>query len=301
MFDLSSSIKTGKSEEVRIHCPFCESRGQSKDTKYKMYVNTRKAVAHCFRCGYSKHNIFKDELPVVEISNDFSKLECALSNLFSIRKIPSYDLEKISWKLSKEKTPIAYKYMVARGFNDTDISKYDLRVGRDYLEEGTTVKKWSGRVLFPYKDTGGEVLFVVGRSYAGKNPKYLNSKGDRSHAVYGLADVTDGVAGICEGIIDAIAFKRATGIPGVCGLGKEYTEVQIQKIASKCHTVYESLDGDVDVSLRVKLCMKFLNYGVKVKNINLPNGEDPSSFSHNLNNMVNNAKDFNPTDYLFKV
>ena len=300
MLDLSEAIKTSKSEEVRINCPYCEDRGHSRDVKYKMYVNTLKAVAHCFRCGYSKYNIFNDGINVLEAPKDLNKLESKLADLFSIKKVPLYDLDSLSWKLSKDKTPIAYKYIISRGFTEDDINRYDLRVGKDFLDSGTLVKRWSGRIIFPYKNEDGDTLFLVGRSYAGKEPKYLNSRGDKSSAVYGLSEVTNGVAGLCEGIIDAIAFKKSTGIAGVCGLGKEYTEKQIQLIASKCHTVYESLDGDVDVLIRSKLCMNFIKLGVKVLNVGLPMGEDPSSFSSNLGSLLSRAKEFKPSDYLFR-
>lgn len=300
MINLSDSITTSRKDEVRINCPFCGTRGHSEDTKYKMYVNVAKGKIHCFRCGYSKHNINDGLFSADHVPDKFlDEFEDTLSSLFSVNNIRSYDMDEISWKLTKDGTPIAYSYIISRGFTDEEIADYDLRVGKDYHEDGKLIKKWSGRILFPYKNENGDVLFVVGRSYAGKEPKYINSTGNRSHAVYGLSEVNGGIAAACEGIIDAISFKKHTGIPGVCGLGKEYTSEQVSKIASKCRVIYEALDGDVDNEIRFKLCMSFAKVGIRVKNLNLPPKEDPNSIGVGLPKFIKNATEFNPLDYLF--
>lgn len=266
-------------DEIFINCPFCESRGHPPDTRYKMGVNLSSHRYNCFICGAkpSETGRLKDidqlEFFVPQKDTSLEHLRNRLSRLSTRGETASgaIDIDKIAWPLTSRGTPIAYNYIKSRGFSDEEIDRYKLYVGKDYWDEekGYTVKKWSGRVIFPLVDEKG-VQYCVGRSYNGKDPKYLNSEGKKEFLVWGMDFIRDGVAILNEGIISSIAASRVTGVPAICVLGKTVSEWQASLIRTKCHTVYKSFDGGLTQLEHRKAEKVLLSVGLKVYNILLP-------------------------------
>jgi hypothetical protein len=279
-FDLASLGEISPKGEVRSYCPFCESLGH-RVTHKNLTVNVRKGLFFCYRC--ESRGAIRELGLAAQDSNAVSENLSTLKARLLGPKFPTvkFDLDLISLPLTKEKTPIAYDFMTKkRRFTDAEIEKYGLRTGVTYFEGETKVSRWSGRVLFPFVEDG-EVTYVVGRSYIDANIKYLNSVGDKSGVIYGLDSVTSDPFILCEGIISAIAVHRSTGIPAVCLLGKNLTDIQISKLRSRSDEVYVCLDGteDVTVQTRNRMHRRFLQAGFKVNSVILPLGKDPDELS----------------------
>ena len=284
MFDfISGEIKKGsKPNEFWTCCPFCEERKGSPDTNFHLGFNTKKAMWHCFRCEASPRNVktnienLKDTARLYETPSTVTQLRSRIERA-ATRKTPDYiDLDLISWELTKEHTPLAYDYMINRNFSPDEIKKYNLRVGKTFIDPKTkrNVKRWRERILFPFFD-GDNCIFVCGRSYMGRDPKYINSSGSKKSVVYGLERVNgEKECIIAEGIISAIAAERATGIPAVCLLGKSNSDWALSKIRSKANRVYLSLDGGVNRERR-ELRRRLLGLGFEVFEVLLPEGKDP--------------------------
>jgi len=130
-------------------------------------------------------------------------------------------------------------------------------------------------VIFPFLEAG-KPMFLVGRSYDGKDPKYLNSTDRRKDSyVYGI-DGVQGTAILCEGIISALAAERHTGIPGVSMLGYYATPTQLMKLRTRVHTLYVCLDGGVQEDVVKRLKKQLAEFGfTNLYMIQLEGKDDP--------------------------
>lgn len=281
MINLSDVIPAGSNvNEILAKCPKCKS------DKYKLAVNLTKNVFQCFLCGFTGTIGKKDQF--YQRPEDLLDIKEQIENLFIVKKKIKIDLNKISWPLSEEITPIAYNYMINRRFSPEDFKTYNLRVGKEFYDKAFFNKKWCGRVLFPYFDASHDCTYVVGRSYAGKTPKYLNSIGDKNSVVYGI-DLVDGKCILCEGIISAITATKVTKIPAVSILGKFASNHQLNLLRSKADKIYLSLDGDVEIETKKKLIDKLISFNFSVWNIDLPQNKDPDDLGEDYIEFFNKA------------
>lgn len=276
--EIDHRVSASNPAEISMNCPFCVEKGKSPDVKRHLYFNVSKLVFHCHRCGTAgTHKRLRDYIDVgvaPELKN-FTGLRTKLVKLFAPKAHSHYDLESISWPCESRHAPIAYEYMRKRGFTDAELSRFQVRVGRTFLDHKTdrVVRRYAGRVIFPFIEDG-KVTYLVARTIGQDEPKYLNSPGDKSSVVFGLDDVR-GTAIVCEGIISAIAANRVTGVPAVCVLGKSPSDYQIAKLRNRADTVYTSLDGTSDVTPqeRSKFNRKFIKAGFRVFEVKLPAGD----------------------------
>jgi len=275
-----------KTFEYYSNCPHCVDRIGKIDTNHKMGINVKTGVYHCFRCkakGKIKDSKEFDELnDRVNTSEEFNNIRNRVNGVFQVvrKKREIYDLNKISDPLTQEDTPIAWKYLTDRGVTEEEIKTNNIRVGTSFYDDEWKRDnfKWSGRILFPFFNSEGEVTFIVARSINGKEPKYLNSKGGKSHAVYGLEKVKGTKCILCEGIISAIAAERVTGISAVCLLGKTALPNQLLRLREKVSRIFLSLDGGEKTNELQKQLFKF---GFKVYKVTLPKDSDPDDLGAN--------------------
>jgi len=306
-----------KPEERRACCPWCLERVGKVDTSFKLHFNTRNGLYHCFRCEASGRVNLKSGVLLLPQNDNKGNEELLAELREKVNNIGNYDfkseefnfdLDKISYTLSKDETPIAYKYLSNRGITDEEMSKFNIRVGKSYInEEGITVSRWRGRVLFPFIENS-KVVYIVGRSYTGKEPKYLNSSNSKSGIVYNI-DSVNGKAILTEGIISGIAAERYTKIPAVSLLGKtavsykmRYKElsvdfsVQLEKIRSKADILYISLDGEVDIKKERAsrdIVKKALDLSFILHLVKLPFNKDPDDLKEDYLIYFNQAKKIN--------
>lgn len=292
--DLKKSLSVPNS--YNLNCPFCENVIGKADTKYHLNINYEKHVFRCPRCN-TAGSLTRLGYEAPKPSYTLTQLKSKASKL-SRNPSQRIDLDQLSWPLTHEKTPIAYKYITERGFTDEDIRTYSLRVGIPYYNEDLKyeVRKWSGRILFPYFNPTGECVYFVGRSYTDKEPRYLNSEGSKSNLLYNMNQV-QGKCIICEGIISSITAQKITGIPAVALLGKTINPTQVSLLRSRCDSVYLSLDGDTQYRERMSIKAMLLKAGLKVWLIDLPvleiNGKklkDPDDLKERYLGIFNQAK-----------
>jgi hypothetical protein len=288
-------------DEVWICCPVCITRRGRADEDFKMGVNLRNGRFGCFKCKAGNSNTNLKILENLDLyrddSVDLDRLLAAIHSI-GVRNVQeAVDLDEISDPLTEDETPFAYNYMTqVRGFTDDDIKRLNLRVGKPYWttgKDGTDYesKRWQGRVIFPFMEQG-KPMFLVGRTYVGKDPKYLNSTDRKKDAfVYGIDNVTDGVAILCEGIISAWAAEKYTGVPAVSILGYYATPTQLMKLRTRVHTLYLCLDGGVDQEVVKRLLKQLDDFGFgNVYKIQLPGKADPDELKEKFTEYFREAE-----------
>jgi len=278
-------IPQSKKGEYLTCCPFCVKNGKTPDVDYKLGFNVYKKIYHCYRCG-SKGSLNEMEQLLYLVDHhvpEASDLRNKLNGLFNGRDhsdSDSIDLDELSWPIDPVNTPIAFNYMIDRGFTQGEMGYYNIRVGK----EG----KWSGRVIFPFIENS-ICRYIVGRSINGATPRYVNSSGSKSSLVYNYDNIQNSCI-ICEGIISSISAERATGIPSVALLGKSISRIQASKIRTKCKEVWLSLDGDCKDGEVDKVLDVLIKSGLRVWSVRLPQDKDPDDLKEDYLNYFSMAK-----------
>lgn len=281
----------GKPGEYSGICPNCGERS--------FYINIYKNAYICFRssCGIRGHlkDIGVDPTP---IDHSFSDIKKKIDGLYTSNKnnslVSRIDLDKISDPITPDtikKYPFGYDYIKSRKLTDDDISKYKLRIGKEYYSESEDkiIKRWKGRIIFPFYE-GGLPIYAIGRSYTGSKPKYLNTDGEKSVIVYNIDKIKNKTCIVCEGLISAIFAEKYSGISAVCILGCSISDFQFWQIRSLADKVYCSLDGGVD---QYNLCKKFFMSGATTYRVDLPvidgKGLDPDECGPEYRHYIENA------------
>lgn len=279
-FNLGELQKAKRVGEYHVNCPMCIKRVGKEDTKGRLYINIIRKVFNCFRCKWAGKTseagldeILNLETP--EIDKSLDDLLSQLNGLYTIHEPEHFDLEKISWKIDKEMTPIAYNYMISRGFTEEDFEKHNIRVGKQYVEEGELKKRWCGRVMFPYFNGEGKCTYIIGRSYNGSLNRYHNTASPKDFVLYGFNTLKGDTCILCEGFISSLAAAKHSGIPAVAMLGLSIKEGQLQLLRSKVKTVIVSLDGGVAQDIKDKINLQLFNCGFDIYDVSLPGENDP--------------------------
>lgn len=272
--------------EYQCICPSCGER--------TFYVNLISRKFICFRetCGI-KGSLNDEGCSEITYSPSLLELKKAVHGLFSRSRLEPepLNLDLFSDPITKNSMkdiPFAMEYLKRRKFSIEDIFRYRLRIGKKYYdrENEKVVKVWQNRIIFPFYDTDTP-LYAIGRSYNGMNPKYLNTKGEKSVVVYNIDKIKNRTCIICEGLISSIFAEKYSGISAVCILGCYISEFQFYQIRSAVDKVYISLDGGVDVK---SMCDRFMKSGCETYFVDLPKGVDPDECGPDYIKYIQNAK-----------
>ena len=125
---------------------------------------------------------------------------------------------------------------------------------RDGVGDGTRrYDRFRDRIMFPIRNTRGQVIAFGGRILERGEPKYLNSPEtplfQKGNELYGLFEARQAIrdAGyvlVVEGYMDVVALAQ-TGFPqAVATLGTACTPAQVQKLMRHTDRVVFSFDGD---------------------------------------------------------
>ncbi|MCA9549829.1 MAG: DNA primase [Myxococcales bacterium] len=157
--------------------------------------------------------------------------------------------------------------------------------------EGRIYDRLRGRVVFPIEIPGGMVAGFGARRadwVDPEGPKYLNSPEspiyDKSTILYGLAPARQEIrrsrqAILVEGYLDVIALFQAGFHRAVAGCGTALTRAHAQTLARMTEEVITMYDGDTaGQEATQKAAMLLLAEGLRVRVVNLPDGEDPDTF-----------------------
>ena len=157
----------------------------------------------------------------------------------------------------------ALSYLYKREITDSDILKYNI----GYCDEGI----YSNRIIIPSYDSDGQLNFFVGRDFYNSKMKYRNCTTTKDIIGFDLFINWDEPIILCEGVFDAMAFKRnAIPLFGKTVMNK----LQKKIIESNVKKIYLALDNDA-LEDAIKISDNFINNGIDVRMIKF-NEKDPS-------------------------
>ncbi len=288
----NSGRKLKKQSEWMYWSPFVSHH------KPKLQINVDTGKWHCWVSNQGGRNLFQLLKKVGATREHFNELSELTED------IPRYLLKEKkedSLHLPESFKPLwnggdsivkrhALNYLYSRGITEEDLLKYNI----GYCDEG----KYSNRIIIPSYDSEGKLNFYVARDFYNSTLKYLNSFTSKDVIGFDLFINWDEPIILCEGVFDAIAFKR-NAIPL---FGKTVSKKLEKKIIEyQVKTIYLALDNDA-IKDSVKITQKFINEGITVKTIMLKE-KDPSELGfEKLLQKIKKTKSTNFTDLIkFKL
>lgn len=163
--------------------------------------------------------------------------------------------------------------------------------GNEQGGQGKRYDRFRHRVMFPIRNTKGQVIGFGGRVFDGGEPKYLNSPEtplfSKGTELYGLFEARQAIreAGyvlVTEGYMDVVALAQAGFANAVATLGTACTTTHIQKLLRQADTVVFSFDGDKAgrraARRALDACLPHLSDKKIIKFLFLPAEHDPDSY-----------------------
>ena len=252
----SKGTKLKKLNEYMYWSPFVSHH------KPKLQINIQSGKWHCWVSNVGGRNLFQLFSKVGASKQHFDEL------IVLVDDIPRYKQNKDSKEeivqLPKEFKPLwnggdgivkrhALSYLYKRGIDDSDILKYNI----GYCDDGI----YSNRVIIPSYDSEGQLNFFVGRDFYNSKMKYRNSTTTKDIIGFELFINWDEPIILCEGVFDAMSFKRnAIPLYGKTVMNK----LQKKIIESKMKKIYLALDSDA-LSDTIKISENFINNGIEVR------------------------------------
>ena len=278
-------LKLKKQDEYMYWSPFVTHH------KRKLQINIKNQNWHCWVSNVGGRNFYQLFKKVSASREQFAELvELVGENkYYKVKK----DDSKITVTLPKEFKPLwnggdgivkrhALNYLYKRGITDKDIMKHNI----GFCDEG----QYSNRIIIPSYDSDGQLNFFVGRDFYNSKMKYKNSPTPKDIIGFDLFVNWDEPIILCEGVFDAMAFKR-NAIPL---FGKNVMKKLHKKIIeSQVKTLYLALDNDAK-SDAIKISDTFVNEGIDVKLVMLKD-KDPSEIG--FEGLLSYLKDTESTNF----
>ena len=278
-------LKLKKQDEYMYWSPFVTHH------KRKLQINIKNQNWHCWVSNVGGRNFYQLFKKVSASREQFAELvELVGENkYYKVKK----DDSKITVTLPKEFKPLwnggdgivkrhALNYLYKRGITDKDIMKHNI----GFCDEG----QYSNRIIIPSYDSDGQLNFFVGRDFYNSKMKYKNSPTPKDVIGFDLFVNWDEPIILCEGVFDAMAFKR-NAIPL---FGKNVMKKLHKKIIeSQVKTLYLALDNDAK-SDAIKISDTFLNEGIDVKLVML---KDKAPSEIGFEGLLSYLKDTESTNF----
>jgi DNA primase len=161
-------------------------------------------------------------------------------------------------------------------------------------EEGGNRKRYDrfrDRIMFPIRNTKGQVIGFGGRVLDKGEPKYLNSPEtplfQKGSELYGLFEARQairdaGYALVTEGYMDVVALAQLGFPQAVATLGTACTATHVHKLLRQTDHVIFSFDGD-NAGRRaarraLEACLPYATDDKMIQFLFLPKEHDPDSF-----------------------
>ena len=161
-------------------------------------------------------------------------------------------------------------------------------------EDGGNKKRYDRfreRIMFPIRNTKGQVIGFGGRVLDQGEPKYLNSPEtplfQKGFELYGLFEARQAIrdAGyvlVTEGYMDVVALAQLGFPQAVATLGTACTSTHVQKLLRQTDSVIFSFDGDragrKAARRALEACLPQVSDNKTIKFLFLPTEHDPDSF-----------------------
>jgi len=235
---------SGNGPEYQYYCPFCIDRLGDESDKKKLWVNTSKGVAVCYRCGFGARSIrslFKsmnggrllaEERDIIkgEVARTTEAVNKQVIMILYGDKDEKLNLRRVY--TPREMIPLAPEFDSPRPLS---------RVGVRYLKGRGCTKElaetfhigycptgeYAGYLVFPVWQGSEQVYFTT--RFAGnsplksKNPKNRDGYYDKSHCLLNFDNVIGAeVVTIAEGPFSVMAHEHGVGL-----MGKTISDEQI--------------------------------------------------------------------------
>lgn len=284
--------------EWNADCPFC---GKEKH----FYLNSKTGLWNCKRCGEfgnwfqfrkktksgftnlseiekeEKNEIRKNnKLPLIFEKEEENKLDTILlqqqqEKEFVYKKPPTISLPDTFIKITKNKTPDAFNYILKRGYDESIIEKYNLMYG--------TVGNFFNRIIIPVY-LNGKLKGYLGRwiEIEGYKPKrkYRNSYGTDFSKLLGNYDLLKEKQRvvICEGAFSSYRVAKNS----VFSFGKKLSKEQIYLLKKKRpKEILLFFDSDAQVEI-INIAEKLVNENLIVRILLLDEGDPDDLREENL-------------------
>ena len=253
----NNGTKLKKLDEYMYWSPFVSHH------KQKLQVNIKTQKWHCWVSNTGGRTLFQLLKKINAPHKHFDELRELVGDTPRYKKKSNSKVNDVV-QLPTEFKPLwnggdsivkrhALSYLYKRGIDDSDILKYNI----GYCDEGL----YSNRIIIPSYDSDGTLNFFVGRDFYSSKMKYRNSPTSKDIIGFDLFINWDEPIILCEGVFDAMAFKR-NAIPL---FGKTVMKTLQKKIIDfGVKTIYLALDNDA-IEDAVKISDNFINNGVEVK------------------------------------
>ncbi|MEQ1796049.1 MAG: DNA primase [Nitrospira sp.] len=182
------------------------------------------------------------------------------------------------------------KALTHQGFTSGDLAAAGLTIAREQAGKGATgfYDRFRARVMFPIVDLRKRVVGFGGRTLGDGTPKYLNSPDTplfkKGQTLFAFDQAREAIARtktviVVEGYFDAIALHQAGITHTVATLGTALTAEHIQALRRFASNVVLLFDPDAaGVRAALRGLDLFVNSGLGVKVVTLPNGDDPDTY-----------------------
>jgi DNA primase len=155
--------------------------------------------------------------------------------------------------------------------------------------------RFRDRIMFPIRNSKGQVIGFGGRILDAGEPKYLNSPEtplfQKGSELYGLFEARQaireaGYALVTEGYMDVVALAQLGFPQAVATLGTACTAVHVQKLLRQTDQVVFSFDGDSAgrraARRALEASLPYATDGKIIKFLFLPSEHDPDSYIREL-------------------
>jgi DNA primase len=176
-------------------------------------------------------------------------------------------------------------------YNDPVLVELGLVIDKEGEGHHKRYDRFRDRIMFPIKNTKGQVIGFGGRVMGTGEPKYLNSPEtplfQKGHELYGLFEARQAIreAGyvlVVEGYMDVVALAQHGFPHAVATLGTACTSTHVQKLLRQTDCIIFSFDGDAAgrraAQRALNACLPLIHDGKTIKFLFLPPEHDPDSF-----------------------
>ena len=262
----SNGTKLKKQNEYMYWSPFISHH------KPKLQINIQNGNWHCWVSNNGGRNLFQLLKKVGASKEHFDELSEYVDDVPRYNK--SKDTEKESVELPKEFKPLwnggdsivkrhALSYLYKRGITDNVILRYNI----GYCDNGL----YGNRIIIPSYNSDSSLNFFVGRDFYDSKLKYRNSPTSKDIIGFDLFINWDEPIILCEGVFDAMSFKRnAIPLFGKTVMSQLHKKI----IESKVKLIYLSLDSDA-IDDSITITENFINNGIEVRMMKLEE-KDPN-------------------------
>ena len=262
----STGRKLKKQNEYMYWSPFVSHH------KPKLQINIQTQKWHCWVSNVGGRTLFQILKKVGASHQHYDELRELVDTKTYVNTRTQET--KVSLSLPPEFKPLwngndgivkrhALSYLYKREITDSDILKYNI----GYCDEGI----YSNRIIIPSYDSDGQLNFFVGRDFYNSKMKYRNCTTTKDIIGFDLFINWDEPIILCEGVFDAMAFKRnAIPLFGKTVMNK----LQKKIIESNVKKIYLALDNDA-LEDAIKISDNFINNGIDVRMIKFKE-KDPS-------------------------